>query len=104
MAHIPLICYAIQGQSPVLSGMMLDNGLALLAAELLEAGHKPMIFDYNTVGSIEHIARLGKEHFLESIISELAGYVEKHEVKSAGMKLYANGFADSVHIAHELKR
>jgi radical SAM superfamily enzyme YgiQ (UPF0313 family) len=100
---IPLVSYAIQSQGPVLSGLMTDNGVALLAAELLHFGYKPRIFDYSNVNTIERIAKVGKEQFLKEVIEELDDYIKENGVKIIGFKLYANGFRDSVKIAKEIR-
>jgi len=99
----PLISYAVQSKGPVLSGLMLDNGPALLAAYLDQAGYMPVIFDYNNVKTIEKISRGGKEMFLKETINELDDYIKSKKVKAVGFKLYTNGFSDSVKIGKELK-
>jgi radical SAM superfamily enzyme YgiQ (UPF0313 family) len=99
----PLVTYAVQSKGPVLSGLMLDNGPALLAAYLNQAGYRPVIFDYNSVKTIEKISKNGREGFLKETIDELDDYIKSKNAKAVGFKLYTNGFADSVKIAKELK-
>ncbi|MBI4146826.1 radical SAM protein [Candidatus Woesearchaeota archaeon] len=99
----PLVSYAVQSKGPLLSGLMLDNGLALLGAEVAQEGLVPVIFDYSTVGSIEKIARDGKQGFLDGVVAELDAFIKEHGVRKIGFKLYANGFQDSVLIAARLK-
>lgn len=96
---VVLVSYALHNDRPLLSGLMVDNGLALLASVLLREGFSPRIFDYNSVSTIEQIAREGKEDFLKRTADELIGYVREHGVTTVGVKLYANGFADSVFLA-----
>ena len=43
----PIVSYAVQSRGPVPSGLMLDNGPALLASYLLNGGYTPKIFDFN---------------------------------------------------------
>jgi len=84
--------------------MMLDNGMALMAAHLERDGYMPRIFDYNSLNTVETIAREGKERFLEGVIDGLSGHISETGAKMIGFKLYANGFSDSMRIAWELKR
>ena len=100
----PIVSYAVQSCGPVPSGLMLDNGPALLASYLLNAGYTPKIFDFNNLGTIENIKRQGKEAFLKDSIAFLDDYYRSNGVKLAGTKLYANGFADNVKIHKELKK
>jgi len=100
----PIVSYAVQSRGPVLSGLMLDNGLALLAAHLLKAGYNTKIFDYNNLNTIERISQEGKEEFLGEVINELHSYIRENDAKVIGLKLYANGFSDSVRIAKQLKQ
>jgi radical SAM superfamily enzyme YgiQ (UPF0313 family) len=100
----PLVSFALCGNAPLLSGLMLDNGLALLAAQLLRDGHRPRIFDYSRVSSVERVARDGRERFVSDIIDELDAFVRDEHAPVMGFKLFANGFRDSVHIAAELRR
>jgi radical SAM superfamily enzyme YgiQ (UPF0313 family) len=104
MKTFPLVSYAVQSKGPVLSGLMLDNGVALMAACLERAGYKPVIFDLNNTDTIEQIARKGKEGFLQDTIDSLHEYYSSNGVRAAGVKLYINGFSDSVRIHEELKR
>ncbi len=99
----PIVTYAVQSSGPVLSGLMLDNGPALLASFLDQAGYKPVIFDYNNIKTIETISKNGKEGFLRGVIGELDEYVKSNDVRIVGFKLYTNGFADSARIAGVLK-
>ncbi len=89
----PIVSYAVQSHGPVPSGLMLDNGPALLASYLLEDGYTPIVFDFNNLRTIEDIARQGKEAFLKESIDFLDDYYRSNDVKIAGTKLYANGFA-----------
>ena len=100
----PIVSYAVQSRGPVPSGLMLDNGPALLASYLLEGGYTPIIFDFNNLRTIGDIARQGKEAFLKERIDFLDDYYRSNDVKIAGTKLYANGFADNVKIHEELKK
>jgi anaerobic magnesium-protoporphyrin IX monomethyl ester cyclase len=102
--HFPLVSYAVQSKGPVLSGLMLDNGPALMAAYLQNEGFIPTIFDYNTVDTVERIAKDGKGTFVENVKEELVDYVGTNDARVVGFKLYANGFSDSVQIAGELRR
>lgn len=99
----PLVSYAVQSKGPVLSGLMVDNGVALLASNLIQAGYTPRIFDYSNIDTIERIAKVGKEQFVQEVIQELDSYIKTNDVKIVGFKLYANGFRDSVNIAGHLK-
>jgi len=101
--YAPLVTYAVQSKGPVLSGLMLDNAPAPLSAYLHRKGYKPVIFDYNTVKTIERISKNGKEGFLRETTQELDDFIKSKNVKVIGFKLYTNGFADSVRIAKELK-
>ncbi len=100
----PIVSYAVQSCGPVPSGLMLDNGPALLATYLLEEGYNPMIFDFNNLKAIEDIAKHGKETFVNDSIEFLDDYYKSSDVKIAGTKLYANGFEDNIRIHEELKR
>ena len=100
----PIVSYAVQLYGPVPSGLMLDNGPALLAAYLLREGYTPRIFDFNNLKTIEDIKRQGKEVFLRESIDFLDDYYRSNQVKIAGTKVYANGFADNVRIHEELKK
>ena len=102
--YFPIVSYAVQSRGPVLSGLMVDNGPALMAAYLLKAGYVPVIFDFNNVETIEDISKHGKEEFLRETIDFLDDFYRSHDVKIAGTKLYANGFADNIRIHAELKR
>jgi radical SAM superfamily enzyme YgiQ (UPF0313 family) len=102
--YFPLVSYAVQSRGPVLSGLRLDNGIALIASYLKERGYKPIIFDYNNTHSIEHIRENGKSGFLEHVVGELDDFISHEDVKAIGFKLYNNGFKDSVSIAEELKK
>src|SRR3989344_6114491 len=101
---VPLVSYAVQSKGPLLSGLMLDNGLALLAAHLKSSGHVPVIFDYNSVGAVETIAQVGSQGMRDKATVELSKFIRDHDVKTLGFKLYVNGFADSVQIAHDLRK
>lgn len=61
---VVLVFYALHNDCLLLSELMVDNGLALLASVFLREGFSPRIFDYNSVSTIEQIARDGKEDFL----------------------------------------
>ncbi len=100
----PIVSYAVQSCGPVPSGLMLDNGPALLASYLVDAGYSPKVFDFNNVKAIEDIAKRGKEVFVKETIDFLDDYYKSNGVKIAGTKLYANGFIDNVKIHEELKR
>lgn len=100
----PLVSFALCGDAPLLSGLMLDNGLALLAAHLLRDGHRPRVFDYSRVSTVERIARDGREGFIRSVIDEIDALIRDERVRVMGFKLFANGFRDSVRIAAELGR
>ncbi|MBT7591485.1 MAG: radical SAM protein [Candidatus Scalindua sp.] len=100
----PIVTYAVQSRGPVPSGLMLDNGPALLASYLLNEGYKPIIFDFNNLKTIEDIAKHGKEAFVKDSIDFLDDYYRSNNVKIAGTKLYANGFVDNIKIHEELKR
>ncbi len=100
----PIVSYAVQSRGPVPSGLMLDNGPALLATYLLNDGYKPMIFDFNNLKAIEDIARHGKETFVRDTTDFLDDYYKSNDVKIAGTKLYANGIIDNIKIHEELKR
>ncbi len=100
----PIVSYAVQSRGPVPSGLMLDNGPALLATYLLNEGYKPIVFDFNNLKAIEDITKYGKETFVENSIDFLDDYYRSNDVKIAGTKLYANGFIDNVKIHEELKR
>ncbi len=100
----PIVSYAVQSCGPVPSGLMLDNGPALLASYLLNEGYKPIIFDFNNLKAIEDISKHGKEAFVKNSIDFLDDYYRSNEVKIAGTKVYANGFADNVRIHEELKK
>jgi len=100
----PIVSYAVQSRGPVPSGLMLDNGPALLASYLLGEGYAPIIFDFNNLKTIEDIARKGKEAFLKDSIDYLDDYYRSNGVKIAGTKVYANGFVDNVRIHEELKK
>lgn len=100
----PIVSYAVQSRGPVPSGLMLDNGPALLASYLLREGYTPKIFDFNNLRTIENIKRQEKEAFLKDSIDFLDDYYRSNGVKIAGTKLYANGFADNVKIHEELKK
>jgi radical SAM superfamily enzyme YgiQ (UPF0313 family) len=100
----PIVSYAVQSCGPVPSGLMLDNGPALLASYLLDEGYKPIIFDFNNLKAIEDIAKHGKEAFVKDSIDFLDDYYRSNDVKIAGTKLYANGFIDNIRIHEELKR
>ncbi|MCC6555157.1 MAG: radical SAM protein [Polyangiaceae bacterium] len=101
--HVPLVACAVQSRGPVLSGLMLDNGVALMAAHLLREGFSPKVFDYNSLHAVDAIARAGHDAFLEEVVEELAGYVAKHRVKLVGFKLYLNGFMGALEIARRLR-
>jgi radical SAM superfamily enzyme YgiQ (UPF0313 family) len=101
---VPIISYAVQSHGPVLSGMMLDNGVALIAAHLIRGGFAPKVFDYNSLRTVERLVGDGRERFLESVREELCAYVARTRAAIVGFKLYANGFADAVRLAWELKR
>lgn len=96
--------YANQSKGPVLSGLMIDNGPALLAAILSKAGFEPKIFDYSSVESVKRIAKLGKKLFLKKIVDKIDGYIKSDRSRIFGAKLYANGFKDSVYIASQIKK
>ena len=83
---------------------MVDNGLALLAAHLQQAGYDPTIFDFSTVDSLETIAREGKPALLEKVTDELHDTIQREDAKVIGFKLYSNGFDDIAKVAEELKR
>ena len=100
----PIVSYAVQSRGPVPSGLMLDNGPALLASYLLNEGYKPIIFDFNNLQAIEDISKHGKETFVKDSIDFLDDYYRSNDVKIAGTKLYANGFVDNIRIHEELKR
>ncbi len=100
----PIVSYAVQSRGPVPSGLMLDNGPALLASYLLGEGYAPIIFDFNNLKTIEDIAKKGKEVFLKESIDYLDDYYRSNGVKIAGTKVYANGFVDNVRIHEELKK
>ncbi len=100
----PIVSYAVQACGPVPSGLMLDNGPALLASYLLNGGYTPKIFDFNNLRTIEEIERHGKEIFLQNTIDFLDDYYRSNQIKIAGTKVYANGFVDNVRIHKELKR
>lgn len=102
--NFPIVSYAVQSCGPVPSGLMLDNGPALLASYLLNEGYSPIVFDFNNLKAIENIAKYGKEAFVKESIDFLDDYYRSNEVKIAGTKLYANGFADNIRIHEELKR
>ncbi len=100
----PIVSYAVQACGPVPSGLMLDNGPALLASYLLREGYTPKIFDFNNLETIEDIEKHGKDVFLQDTIDFLDDYYRSNGVKIAGAKVYANGFADNVRIHEELKK
>ncbi len=100
----PIVSYAVQSHGPVPSGLMLDNGPALLSSYLLKEGYTPIVFDFNNLKAIEDIAKHGKEEFVRATIDFLDDYYRSNSVKIAGTKLYANGFADNVKIHEELKK
>lgn len=102
--YFPLVSYAVQSKGPVLSGLRLDNGIALVGAYIKESGYKPVIFDYNNTYAIESINKLGKEVFLEGVIDQLDDFISQTDSKIIGFKLYNNGFKDVVKIAEELKK
>jgi radical SAM superfamily enzyme YgiQ (UPF0313 family) len=102
--YFPIVSYAVQSHGPVPSGLMLDNGPALLSSYLLKEGYTPIIFDFNNLRTIKDIARLGKEEFLKESIDFLDDYYRSNNVKIAGTKLYANGFTDNVKMHEELKK
>ncbi len=102
--NFPIVSYAVQSCGPVPSGLMLDNGPALLASYLLNEGYSPIVFDFNNLKTIEKIAKQGKEAFVKESIDFLDDYYRSNEVMIAGTKLYANGFADNIRIHEELKR
>ncbi len=102
--NFPIVSYAVQSHGPVPSGLMLDNGPALLASYLLKEGYTPIIFDFNNLKAIGDIAKHGKEAFVKESIDFLDDYYRSNSVKIAGTKLYANGFIDNIRIHEELKR
>ncbi|MCP5003336.1 MAG: B12-binding domain-containing radical SAM protein [Planctomycetes bacterium] len=102
--YFPMVSYAVQSRGPVPSGLMLDNGPALLSSYLLNEGYTPIVFDFNNLKVIEDIAKRGKETFIKERIDFLDDYYKSNSVKIAGTKLYANGFIDNVRIHEELKR
>ena len=101
---IPLISYALQSKGPVLSGLMLDNGVALLASYLKQSGYSPIIYDFNNLKSIKRIDEIGKEKFVGEVIDQLDEFVKKNGVELIGFKLFSNGFKDSIEIAHQLRK
>lgn len=101
--HIPLVSYAVQSRGPVLSGMMLDNGVALMAAHLRHHGYQPKVFDYNALQAVEAITKLGHRGFVDSVVEELVEYVGTTGAKVLGFKLYMNGFAEAVEIARRVR-
>ncbi|HLC98685.1 MAG TPA: hypothetical protein VJC00_01635 [Candidatus Nanoarchaeia archaeon] len=102
--YFPIVSYAVQSGGPVLSGLMLDNGPALVMAHLLEAGYSPVFFDFNNVRSIREISEEGKERFLNNCVNELEDYIKSTGSKVIAFKVYANGVRDSIRIAEELKQ
>lgn len=104
MPHaIPLVSYASQSRGPVLSGMMLDNGLALMAAHLARRGYAPAVLDYNSLRAVEGIAALGHEGYLDRVVEELCDHVARTGARMIGFKLYLNGFHASLRIASRLR-
>ncbi len=101
---VPLVSFAIQSKAPVVSNWMLDNKIALMAAYIEREQFEPIIFDYNTLSSIQKIKEIGREQFIQEIINNLNTYVEDNNVETLGLKLFSNGFKDSVEIAHQLKQ
>ncbi|HLC46805.1 MAG TPA: radical SAM protein [Candidatus Nanoarchaeia archaeon] len=103
MKSFPIMTYAVQSAGPVLSGLMLDNGPALLAAYLQDNGYSPRIFDYNNVETYRQIAVKGKRAFLERTVEELDYEIKSTGAKVLGSKLYANGFKDNAWILQQLR-
>jgi radical SAM superfamily enzyme YgiQ (UPF0313 family) len=101
--NVPLVTYAVQSNGPVLSGMMLDNGVALMAAHLRRRGYEPKVFDYNSLQAVERIARAGHDAFVDDVVSELVTHVAETGAKMIGFKLYLNGFRDALRIAKRVK-
>ncbi len=99
-----LVSYAVQSKGPVPSGLMLDNGVALMASHLINAGFSPTIFDYNNLHTVRRVAEVGKEQFVKQTIEGLTDHISRTAAKLIGFKLYMNGFKDSVLIAAELRR
>jgi hypothetical protein len=100
---VPLVTYAVQSHGPVLSGMMLDNGVALMAAHLREHGYQPKVFDYNSLQTIEALARSSHAAFVDGVVEELVEYVGSTGARMIGFKLYLNGYRDAVEIARRVK-
>ncbi len=82
----PIVSYAVQSRGPVPSGLMLDNGPALLASHLLGEGYAPIIFDFNNLKTIEDIASNGKEAFLKKSIDYLDDYYRSNGIRNSSRK------------------
>ena len=98
---VPLVTWAVQAKGPVFSGMLLDNGVALMASHLLRAGYQPRVFDYNTVGTVGRIA--SGDDLVAAAVEELTEYVTSTGARMLGFKLYSNGFASAIRIADALR-
>ena len=94
-----LVSFAVQSRGPVLGGLIADNGLALLAGTLIEAGFSPRILDFNTPASVTHIARQGRDDLIEACARQIIAALDETGAGLLGFKLYANGFQGSLRLA-----
>lgn len=107
MSKSVLVTFNGYPQTP--SAFLPDNGLASLAACLLEKGHDTRIHDYNipeTIKALYSSSREGLEHNLRVYTNQIANEILSVEgLDFVGFKLWTgDGFKASTYIATELKR
>ncbi len=76
MARTLLISYAGYPYTP--SSLMPDNGLAMLAGQLVDNGHDVKILDYGTVSTISGIIGADERKFLEKTYDSLMSLKDKN--------------------------
>ncbi len=93
--RVLLVSYSGRPLHP--DNFMPDNGLALLAAVLREAGHEPRILDLNTP------KLLGEWKRHEDVEAQLLSAVRSFSPDVVAFKLFINGFFDSVRLAEAVR-
>lgn len=86
-------------QKPTLRGLIPDNGLALLASCLAKSGFTPAIMDLCSIDK----ADLNYKSIYE-IVKGVSSYIEYNNIRYLGIKLWMNGFEDTVKAAAQIKR
>ncbi len=89
---------------PTLRGLFPDNGLALLAACLIEEGIKPKILDYCTVDRLKSLKSKDGEKELDQIVNEISTEIDNNNIRHVGVKLWMNAFDDSLYISKKLRQ